>query len=233
MPQAAGPTDTLPPSYPHDVRAVVLGVRDGRLMALLRQTDGDDRWALPGGGLRVDERLREAVAGHLRAQVGLKNPTYVEQIATHSAVDRDPRGRVLATAYLVLTETAADPRPASGAAWHPIDELPAMVLDHEIFVEAGVARLRAKLSYTNIGFALAPARFTMAELRDIVSAALGYEVSATNLNRVLTRRGVIEPSSEQASPGRTGGRPARLFSFTSRELTITDPFAVLKPTDRS
>ena len=51
-----------------------------------------------------------------------------------------------------------------------------------------VDRLRAKLSYTNIAFALAPAEFTIAELRDIVSAALGYEVDATNLNRVMTRR---------------------------------------------
>ena len=64
----------------------------------------------------------------------------------------------------------------------------------------GRDRLRGKLSYSNIGFALAPATFTLTELRDVYAAALGYDVSATNLKRVLLRRGAIEP---------TGGRRAR------------------------
>ena len=50
---------------------------------------------------------------------------------------------------------------------------------------AGRERLRAKLSYTNVGFALAPPEFTISELRDLYAAALGHEVSATNLQRVF------------------------------------------------
>ena len=80
---------------------------------------------------------------------------------------------------------------------------------------AGRERLRAKLSYTNVGFALAPASFTISELRDLYSAALGYRVAATNLRRVLERRGVIEPTGERrdSGPGRRpagGGVPVRL-----------------------
>src|SRR5262249_35242255 len=59
-------------------------------------------------------------------------------------------------------------------------------------VTAAQVRLRAKLSYTNIGFAIAPATFTISELREIYVAALGHDVSATNLQRVLVRRGVLE-----------------------------------------
>ena len=90
-------------------------------------------------------------------------------------------------------------------------------------------RLRAKLSYTNIAFALAPPAVTISELRDLYVAALGHEVSATNLQRVLLRRGVLEPTGERREPGRAGGRPAALYRFRSPLLEITDQFAVLRP----
>jgi 8-oxo-dGTP diphosphatase len=54
-------------------------------------------------------------------------------------------------------------------------------------------------------------------------------VSATNLQRVLTRRQVLEPTGEVAPPGPAGGRPAALFRFTDRTLRVTDAFAVLRP----
>ena len=104
-----------------------------------------------------------------------------------------------------------------------------MAFDHGPIVLAGRERLRAKLSYTNIGFALAPQTFTISELRDVYSAALGHRVSATNLQRVLERRGLLEPTGERRSPGPGGGRPAAVYRFGSRALEITDPFAVLRP----
>jgi len=92
-----------------------------------------------------------------------------------------------------------------------------------------VDRLRAKLSYTNIGFALSPLEFTIPQLRTVVSAALGYDVSPTNLTRVLTRREMIEPTGAAVSSGPSGGRPAAVYRFRRRTLTVTDPFAVLRP----
>lgn len=44
------------------------------------------------------------------------------------------------------------------------------------------------LSYTNIGFALAPETFTISTLPDIYAVCLGHPVSASNLRRMLTRR---------------------------------------------
>jgi len=91
------------------------------------------------------------------------------------------------------------------------------------------ARLRAKLSYTNLGFALAPEVFTISELRELYKAALGHDVSATNLQRVLLRRGALERVDGHRAPGRTGGRPAALFRFKSQRLEVTDEFAALRP----
>jgi 8-oxo-dGTP diphosphatase len=115
-------------------------------------------------------------------------------------------------------------------AWHPVDELPSpMAFDHEEIVLAGRERLQAKLSYTNIGFALAPERFSISELSAIYTAALGYPVDPTNLRRVLERRGLLEATGERRAPGREGGRPASVYRFASRDLEVTDPFAVLRP----
>jgi hypothetical protein len=110
-----------------------------------------------------------------------------------------------------------------------VNALPPTAFDHGAIALAGRERLRAKLSYTNLGFALAPRTFTISELRDLYAAALGHDVSATNLQRVLLRRGVLVPTGELRPSGRVGGRPAAVYRFRSSDLEITDQFAVLRP----
>ncbi len=61
------------------------------------------------------------------------------------------------------------------------------------------------------------------------TVATAYEVTATNLQRMLLRRGVLEATGETAPPGRAGGRPAMLYRFAESTLEVTDPFAVLRP----
>ena len=233
-----GDADVRPPfaAYPHEVLAVVLSVRGARLQVLLweRELPPDAcRWSLPGGGVGGDQRLREALGTHLAEKVDVREISWMEQVATHSRVDRDPRGRVLATAYLALVPSGAEPHLPDDTRWYDVDDLPETAFDHHDFIEAAVTRLRGKLSYTNIGFALAPAEFTIASLRTIVAAALGHPVDPTNLQRVMTRRGMIEPTGGRTSPGSSGGRPAALHRFVDRSLTVTDPFAVLRPPDRA
>ena len=107
---------------------------------------------------------------------------------------------MLATAYLALVTPEARPSLPLDTAWHPVDALPRTAFDHGSIIGSARNRLQAKLSYTNIGFALAPETFTISQLRDTYAAALGHPVSATNLQRILTRRGVIEPTTVAAQP---------------------------------
>jgi ADP-ribose pyrophosphatase YjhB (NUDIX family) len=220
------------PAYPHEVVAVVLSVRDGVLSVLMwrrAQAPFARRWALPGGGVGEKDRLRTAILRHLAEKVDVTEVAHLEQLATHSNIQRDPRGRVLATAYLGLVPSSVSPQLPADTAWHAVADLPPTAFDHDDFISAAIERLRAKLTYTNIGFALAPEEFTLSELRDVISGALGYAVTQTNLARVMTRRRLIEPTSDRARSGPTGGRPAMRYRFRSRELEVTDPFAVLKP----
>ena len=190
---------------------------------------GSRRLGPPGGYLEPGETLEESIRRHLAAKVDVREVAHLEQLETLSDPDRYDREWQLATGYLGLVPRDLDPALPQDTRWFPVDELPQMAFDHGEFTLDARERLRGKLSYTNAGFALAPPEFTLSELREIYVAALGHPVSATNLKRVLLRRGVLEPTGEQRTPGPSGGRPAALFRFRSRELEITDPFAALRP----
>jgi ADP-ribose pyrophosphatase YjhB (NUDIX family) len=234
-PSHVGPAlrpEQLESQFPHEVLAVVFRVRRDRLEVLLWQRAAPPfrgRWSLPCGPLRAGERLGTSVVAHLAAKVDLTSIEHLEQLETRSDPDRDPRGRVLATAYLALVGPGAEPRVPADTAWHPVGALPPMAFDHASIVNSARERLRAKLSYTNIGFALAPKTFTISALRDIYAACLGHPVSASNLRRVLTRRGVIEPTPELARPTASGGRPPTLYRFAATSLVVTNPFAAFRP----
>lgn len=226
---------TSPPVL-HEVLAAVLGIRDGRLQVLLWEralAPDSGRWALPGGRLSADEDVETSVRRQLAEKVDVREVAHVEQLSVFSDPHRTPGPRTIATAFVGLVPSDADPELPADTVWHPVDALPPTAFDHAGIVGAAQDRLQAKLSYTNLGFALAPAEFTISALREHYVAALGHEVSATNLQRVLTRRDLLAPTGETAPPGRAGGRPAALFRFTDRTLRVTDAFAVLRPPARA
>jgi ADP-ribose pyrophosphatase YjhB (NUDIX family) len=219
----------------HEVLAAVLQIRDGVLQVLAWQRarpPDPGRWALPGGLLGDDEDVATSVRRQLAEKVDVREVAHVEQLAVFSAPDRVPGPRRVATAFLGLVPSDADPAAPADTAWHPMGTRPALAeaaFDHAEIVDVARDRLRAKLSYTNLGFALAPREFTISTLREHYAAALGHPVSATNLQRVLARRAVLEPTGALAPPGPAGGRPAALFRFAEPTLRVTDAFAVLRP----
>ena len=216
----------------HEALAAVLQVRELRLHVLLWQRAREPflrTWALPGGWLGPAETLEDSIRRHLAAKVDVRELSHLEQLETLSDPGRHPPGRLVATAYLGLIPAHIDPAVPPDTTWHPVDELPETAFDHREIALVARERLRAKLSYTNLGFALTPPAFTISELRELYRAALGHDVSATNLQRILLRRRLLEPTGELRSPGRAGGRPAAVYRFRSRNLEVTDPFAVFRP----
>jgi ADP-ribose pyrophosphatase YjhB (NUDIX family) len=213
--------------------AVVLQVRHGDLQVLLwkraRQPFAG-HWALPGGYLLPGEPMEQSILRHLAVKVDVRDVAHLEQLETRADTSPAAGHWQVTTAYLGLVPLDVDPAIPDDTAWQPVARLPRrLAFDNRPTVQVGLERLRAKLSYTNVGFALAPATFTISELREIYVAALGHPVSATNLQRVLLRRRVLAPTGERRPPGRVGGRPPAVFRFRTRDLEITDQFAVLKP----
>lgn len=90
-------------------------------------------WAFPGGFMNMDETTEQCVIRELEEETGMR-ATDLHQIGAYSKVDRDPRGRTITVAYLVIVDhpiavTGQDD--AAKAQWWPIDALPPLAFDHE------------------------------------------------------------------------------------------------------
>ncbi|MFB1297489.1 NUDIX domain-containing protein [Mycobacterium sp. pW049] len=228
-------------STEHEVLAVVFQVRQVQQAANKRKASlhvllwqralepEKEKWSLPGGRLESDEDLTSSVRRQLAEKVDLRELAHLEQLAVFSEPARVPGPRTIASTFLGLVPSPATPELPPDTRWHPVSTLPPMAFDHAPMVEHARTRLVAKLSYTNIGFALAPSEFALSTLRDIYSSALGHPVDATNLQRVLERRHVITRTGTTARSGRSGGRPAALYRFTDSRYRVTDEFAALRP----
>ena len=62
-----------------------------------------DKWCLPGGFLQIDEELEDCPKRILAEEANLHN-IYMEQLYTFGEVNRDPRMRIVSTAYMALVD---------------------------------------------------------------------------------------------------------------------------------
>ena len=62
-----------------------------------------DKWCLPGGFVGIDENLDDAPKRILKRETNIDD-IYLEQLYTYGSVDRDPRMRVISTAYMALID---------------------------------------------------------------------------------------------------------------------------------
>jgi len=193
-------------------------VRDGALCVLVGRARGGSFagwWALPGGRVREDETLDAAAARELREQTGLADP-YLEQLYTFGSPQRDPHGRIVSVAYVGLLPAGADPMPGpkyDALAWRPVDALPPLAYDHAAVVTTAVARLRAKLQYTNLVYTVLPRAFTLSELQALYEAILGRRLDRRNFRKKVLALGLLKPLGRER---RGPHRPAALYAFRHR-----------------
>lgn len=98
-------------------------------------------WAIPGGFLNIDETTEQCALRELEEETGLKLDK-VFQVGAYSKVDRDPRGRTVTVAYLIIID---EPLPVTGlddaanAAWWPLSSLPQLAFDHDEIMSDAIA----------------------------------------------------------------------------------------------
>ncbi len=101
-----------------------------------------NHWALPGGFLDMDETLEQAADRELKEETGLI-ATSRRQIGAFSALDRDPRERVITIAFRMTVANDAVPvaaDDASDARWFAINELPELAFDHWAIIESALVQ---------------------------------------------------------------------------------------------
>lgn len=207
----------------------VFAFRDGAMNVLLvrrRYEPYESYWALPGGLMGPDETLEEAAERELREETNVTD-TYMEQLATFSELDRDPRGRAISCCYLALVDGGrVRLRPGSDAreaAWRPLEPLlrdteagTVLAFDHDRILAYARQRLAYKLEYQNVAWSLLPETFTLSELRRVYEAGIGRAFEPNNFRRIALGWGVLAESGERP----TGGRPAALYRFADRRPLI-------------
>ena len=203
------------------VDCVVFGFDEGDLKVLLIQRKlkpYKNRWALPGGFVRLEETLDEAARRELAEESGVKN-VYLEQLYTFGDLNRDPRERVVSVAYYALVKLAGHDvqaaTDAENAAWFSVDDVPALAFDHETILETALARLKAKVRYEPIGFELLPDKFALSELQHLYEVCLEEQIDKRNFRKKILGMGLLIETNEIQKDVRH--RAARLYRFDEKK----------------
>lgn len=208
------------------VDLILASVVDGAPAVLLhrrREHPHAGAWALPGGFVGIGESLDDA-AGRVLGAKAQTGEAYLEQLYTFGAVDRDPRMRIVSAAYFALLPaerfTAAPglalariEMPEDGVATALIDgDAVPLAFDHAAMLDLAIRRLRGKLDWSPVAFALLPERFTLRALQDVHEAILGRPLNKPAFRRRLIDSGRIAATGERE----TGAsfRPAELYRYT-------------------
>jgi 8-oxo-dGTP diphosphatase len=183
---------------------------------------GVGRWALPGGWLPVDEGLDDAAARTLNETTGLA-PKYLEQLYTFGSPDRSPGERVVSVVYWALVHSDEVERAVSdeNVCWFDEDDLPALAFDHRAIIDYALWRLRTKLEYSSIAYALLGETFTMAELRGVHEAVLRKRLDPANFRRTMEASGTLVDTGERLAG--TPHRPPALYRFDTASARGGDP----------
>ena len=104
-------------------------------------------YALPGGFPEMDELLVDAAKRELFEETGLQN-VELQQLAAYDKVDRDPRGRNVAVAFVGKTSeanfTVSAGDDASEAEWFSVQNIPLLAFDHRQIIEDAMVKFGLK-----------------------------------------------------------------------------------------
>ncbi len=201
--------------------SVIFGFSGDKLKILIMEYHNTNFFALPGGFMQRNENLNDAVRRGLKERTGLDN-IYLEQFYTFGDTARykpevmktilEANGhnleeydwlldRFISVAYYALINyNDVVPQPdalSDSCQWYAIDELPTLILDHNLIVNKALQTLRDNLEHKLFGMNLLPALFTINELQKVYEAILGEKLRRTTFQRKMLSLGVLKRHEKQ------------------------------------
>ncbi len=198
------------------VDCIIFGFeRDGLKLLLFQRKVApfQQEWSLIGSFVKTQESVRNAAKRVLKIHTGLTN-VFMEELGSYGSVDRDPGDRVIAIAHYALMRLQEEDKQIAAeykAQWFDIDELPALILDHQQMVEDALEKLRRKARYRPIGFELLPEKFTIPQLRVLYEVIYQRALDRRNFRKKILSMNVLEKLAEKDKTSSRKG--AYLYRF--------------------
>ncbi len=199
---------------------VIFGYEEKQLKLLLFKRNiepAKGEWSLVGGWVNPNESCEDASCRVLTSITGLKD-VFMEQVRVFSIPNRDPGGRVISVVYYALINIQEHNHQlvnSFGAKWWSVNNLPALIFDHEEMVKCALDKLRKKASRYLVGRDLLPEEFTLTELRELYNSIFEKEFDPGNFRKkILSLNAMIRLNKKQSSRSKKG---AYYYTFKKEE----------------
>ena len=201
------------------VDIVILTMKDDALQVLLVKRSNEpfkDKWAIPGGYVRMSENLDEAAMRVLKEKTDVDN-IYLEQLYTFGDPLRHPVSRVITCAYFALIRSEdIHVTTTPDIAWHKVYDLPPLAVDHKEIIQYSLKRTRERLEMCPVAYQLLNQKFTLTEMQKAYEMIMEKKLDKRNFRKkVITTDGLKELNEFSKSSSK---RPARLYTFDNIKL---------------
>ncbi|WP_396633313.1 NrtR DNA-binding winged helix domain-containing protein [Maribacter sp. R86514] len=214
---------------------VIFGFNGEKLKILILEYHNTGLFALPGGYIKKEESLQEAVNKGVEERTGLID-VFLDQFQTFGKLNRtDPDATrsilqaknkdlnekqwmmerfITVGHYALINYENVNPKPdnlSDSIAWYDIKNVPQLMMDHNEIVDKALEVLRNNISEKLIGMNLLPAKFTMKQLQQVFEAILDETVRRTSFQRKMLSMDILE-RHEKLFEGKAHKAPY-LYSF--------------------
>jgi 8-oxo-dGTP diphosphatase len=209
--------------YPHPAvttDCVIFGydLREGLSVLLVQRgiEPFKGRWAFPGGFLKMDEDADTGARRELMEETGFEAGS-ITQFGAFTAVDRDPRERVITIAYMALVRKGSvqGGDDAADARWFPVSSVPPLAFDHDRILRIALERLKEQIHFRPVGFELLSEVFTMPQLQALYEAILGVRFDRRNFASKMQKLGLLVPTGDR--PDDAARRIPQTYRFNAQK----------------
>jgi hypothetical protein len=184
------------------VDCIILGFKDNEINVLIIKRKFEPlkgERSLMGGFVRENESLNETVSRVVADYTGVEN-VYMEQIGAYGDVGRDPGERVISIVYYALIDMQQFDeklKKQHNAEWININDVGALILDHNQFLKDTIRLLRRRTATRPVGFNLLPEKFTLPQLQSLYEAIYQRPVDKRNFRKKIFEMDILEKLDEK------------------------------------